>query len=649
MTVKDFFTLTEMKDGHTSTARVSELANVMQMEKDCIAKNVGDAIWKWSIVASTIPATNEKILPYLVIKLDDSCLLIGGLRMLQIPVRTQVNFLEESILLHKIRRIFVLIWMTVNNLLGHCSDKVKDRARVLFDRWKPDGDSDVVPQDVDKAGVRVISPSGGFPKASLDGDMDYTGPRICCSQTKALKYAGLEYGVIDALEVARQVTIEVERDFGDRRESSESNSPESIHESFQVTEAAQEPEVNTEKGVGDFDLNQEGCSEEMDRPTNAITNHIFVVSASRAAAAPRLPLAPLQFEGARGWKGPSATSAFRPVSPRRFVESDSTHIGGGTHSSPKQRRQDFLGFDLNKTDSADDEIANLIPGKQILVSGESSVEVGPRRSEGLKLDLNRISEDDDAPPDWSIEGRICDHKNGHLSPPPSSSTSSMLRNIDLNDQPSLCNDSSNLQPYFGKSSSLLNLNGSEGTKSGDSVIYIMGTRVKVNQNDFDPRSPSLPNGRILGPSLDDNLAKRGGFSAMESPMPYAPPPVFGYSPCVVDSKGAPVVPQTWDSASTYQPPFVTHKMGTHPGSMEAGPSRLPNVDLNPGFIIERGNRESSEGVLQIFNSGEVWLNGEPLRVNSQPSSDSGGTGKRKEPEGGSEPYPFGYRHQPQWK
>lgn len=131
MTVKNFFTLTEMKDGHTSTARVSELANVMQMEKDCIAKNVGDAIRKWSIVASTLSATNEKILPYLVIKLDDSCLLIGGLRMLKIPVRKVTTF-----------------WKSESyNLLGHCSDKVKDRARVLFDRWKPDGDSDLVPQD----------------------------------------------------------------------------------------------------------------------------------------------------------------------------------------------------------------------------------------------------------------------------------------------------------------------------------------------------------------------------------------------------------------------------------------------------------------------------------------------------------------------
>lgn len=379
----------------------------------------------------------------------------------------------------------------------------------------------------------------------------------------------------------------------------------------------------------------------MDPPTNAITN-VLVVNASRAAAVPRMPLAPLQFEGARGWTGPSATSAFRRVLPRRFVESDSTHVGGRTHNSPEQRRQDFLDFDLNKVDSAEDEFSYLISGKQILVSGESSVEVGPRRSEGLKLDLNRISDNDDAPSDWSIGGRICEHKNGHLSPP-RSSTSSML-NIDLNDQPSLCDDSSNLQPYFGKSSSLLKLNGSEGTKSGDSVIYIMGTSVKVNQNDFILQPLSLPNGRTFGPSLDDSLARREGFSAMESPMPDACPPVF---PCVVDSKGALVVPQTWVSASTYQPPFVTSKIGIHPGAMGAGPSGA-NVDLNPGLMIEGGNKESG-GVLQIFNTGEVRLVGEQLRVNLQPSSDSGGAGKRKEPEGGLEPYPFGYKHQPQWK
>lgn len=384
----------------------------------------------------------------------------------------------------------------------------------------------------------------------------------------------------------------------------------------------------------------------MDCPPNAVASDIFVVPTSRAAVAPGLPLAPLQFEGARGWRGQSATSAFRPVSPRRFVESDNTLVVGGTHSSPKQQRQDVFDFDLNKAYSAEDEMANLIPGKQILV------EEGPRRSEGLKLDLNRSSDNDDVPSDLNIEGQIFDYKNSHLSPPPSSSPSSTSRNIDLNDQPFSCNDSSNPQPCFGKSSFPLNLNGSEGIKSGDSgiksgdlVICIMGTRVEVNRKDFIPQPPSLPNGSIVEPSLDSNMARRGGFSTMGSPLPYACPPAFGYSPYMVDSRGASVVPGTWGSASSYQPLFVTGKIETHPGSMGAGPSR-PNVDLDPGFTIEGENRKSG-GVMQISNSGEVRLMGKHLGVNSQPSMNSGGVGKRKEPEGGLEPYPFEYKHQAQ--
>lgn len=60
MTLEDFFTLTEMKDGLTALGRVKELVNVMQKEKDCIVKNVGDATRQWSTVASTIAATEDK-------------------------------------------------------------------------------------------------------------------------------------------------------------------------------------------------------------------------------------------------------------------------------------------------------------------------------------------------------------------------------------------------------------------------------------------------------------------------------------------------------------------------------------------------------------------------------------------------------------
>ncbi|KAI9191353.1 hypothetical protein LWI28_007385 [Acer negundo] len=97
----------------------------------------------------------------------------------------------------------------------------------------------------------------------------------------------------------------------------------------------------------------------------------------------------------------------------------------------------------------DNKHDDLLPEKQIPVSSslhsaESSLEVSPRRLERLKLDLNRISDDSDAPPsDLRMEGRLHYNRNGHRSPSPASSSSSMqpsLRNIDLNDRPYLQND-----------------------------------------------------------------------------------------------------------------------------------------------------------------------------------------------------------------
>ncbi|KAG6752718.1 hypothetical protein POTOM_042754 [Populus tomentosa] len=156
----------------------------------------------------------------------------------------------------------------------------------------------------------------------------------------------LEYGIVDALEVARQVAQEVEREVVDFREQSCSSSsekimesgikqpgsPDSINakqdlsteippenvptrqnqpfethaeqeermidsnnlenegengmhdlESSQVTEVAQEPEVNAEKGLCDFDLNEEVCSEDMDRPVNTISAPIPGFSLQKSA------------------------------------------------------------------------------------------------------------------------------------------------------------------------------------------------------------------------------------------------------------------------------------------------------------------------------------------------------------------------------
>lgn len=552
----------------------------------------------------------------------------------------------------------------------------------------------------------------------------------------------LYYDMVDPLELARQVAREVEREVGDRREQSCSSSdaapesgsripdsPDSAHETesqpreesseevpagedlsaetselrddpaisaesveakpvmgrqerecSQVTEVAEEQPANSEKGLCDFDLNQEVCSEDMDRQENPISTPISVVSASRASAAPGLPITPLQFEGSLGWKGSAATSAFRPASPRRIPDGDKANSTGGSNGSSKQR-DGCLDIDLNVDESVDDKTAyplmeKQIPGSSGLPSGESSVEVGPRISERLDFDLNRVTDDGDAPTDWRTEVHLVQQRNGYRSRSPSSSSSSKhpsLRNIDLNDQPSFANESSD-NPYLIKLSQNFNAPGVK--KSNETVISIMGMKVEVNRKDFVPHSHPLLNGRNPEPALDVNLARTGSILGIGSAVPYSHSPLYGYNglasgPTValstgiygpggpipsymLDSRGAPVIPQVIGTApavppSFSQPPFMMSITGI-PGSNGAGPSRTC-FDLNSGIVLEGGNREN--GVLrQFLNPGQQTrsIDDHQLKSSPQLSSSSGIGMKRKEPElGWGEPYPFKHHHPPTWK
>ena len=552
----------------------------------------------------------------------------------------------------------------------------------------------------------------------------------------------LEYGMVDPLELARRVAKEVERQVGDCREpfcssSSEKisdsgirlpDSPDSINgkqhqpmdgppsevpggqitpvetsskeehlnlqnldaepenclpdvESSLVTESMQGQEVNTEKGVCDFDLNhfdlnQEIFPEDMDRPVNPISTPVAVVSASRATAAPGLPVSPLQFEGTRGWKGSAATSAFRPASPRRVPDSGKTVLIGETSNSSKQKQ--LFDFDLNVVEGGDDGDL-MFPASSGFPSGESSVEVSPKRSDRLNWDLNRVSNEGDAlPADWKIEGLNVHHRNGHRSPSPafssSSSMQSSMRNIDLNDRPSFQNNSSDLQP-----------------KQDEPVISLLGARVGVNRKTVTPhQTPSFqPNGKAPMTAVDANLGRTGGgilglgpqaasylhshhvlggynglATATGGPISFSSPMYVpgggGSVPYMVDSRGAPVIPQIMGSAppstavnpnpnpnpSYSQPPFLMTMGGAPSGMNGAGGFSRHSFDLNSGFIVDGGNRDTGGLVSrQLFIPGQS----EQLRGNLQPSSSAG---KRKEPDSGWESsYPLNYKHhhQPPWK
>ena len=97
MTLEDFFTLTEMKDGLTAPSRVQELVSVMQKEKDCVVKNVGDAMRQWASVASTIAATDNKECLDLFIQSDGLWFINRWLQDVQNAGDTNESCIEESI------------------------------------------------------------------------------------------------------------------------------------------------------------------------------------------------------------------------------------------------------------------------------------------------------------------------------------------------------------------------------------------------------------------------------------------------------------------------------------------------------------------------------------------------------------------------
>lgn len=535
----------------------------------------------------------------------------------------------------------------------------------------------------------------------------------------------LDYGMVDALQVARQVAEEVEREInnsssekssegGTRQAGSaesvgknddlacalpevssrQSNSaeacPEERHMSVsddvvaepecipdlefsQLTEAAQDPGGNSEKSLCTFDLNEEYGSDDMNVSANTIsTTPIPVVSASKPAQTSGLPTAPLQFEGTLGWKGSAATSAFRPASPRKNADNQKNVSAGGNSDISKQR-QDFLDFDLNVA-GGEDELAKQIGESSGLPSGQSSVEHSPKRSKRFELDLNSIGDDGDTQPsDQRTEGQLFFGRNGYWSPSPASSSSSMqpsVRNIDLNDRPYFQTDLLDQGPT--KSSSSIEVYGL--SKSDAPAISILGAKVEIGRKEHVPQIWSLPNGKAVEPAVDLTMMPgAGGVSGMGPAVSYNHSTFLGYNgltsmpplsfspaaygsggtvPYMVDSRGAPVVPQVGGSSSNVlssyaQPPYIMSMAGTQLGLNGVGPSR-PNFDLNSGFMIDGGNRDALTARPFFFPGQNRAMEDRTL----QQSSSSGVGGKRKEPDGsGWETYPFGYKHQqqPPWK
>uniref|UniRef100_A0A1D1ZKQ7 Zinc finger protein 703 n=1 Tax=Anthurium amnicola TaxID=1678845 RepID=A0A1D1ZKQ7_9ARAE len=537
------------------------------------------------------------------------------------------------------------------------------------------------------------------------------------SETDRRSEIGLGYSEIDALDVARQVAIEVEREVVGYREPfcsspegilrgkkldsgspdiAESNdekpvsgqlnvneppcrkdlSEESVRNSSRTSEIVnnkdahelespkssliQESGNNADKKMCDFDLNEDIYPEEADCSIGSAPNQNIKISVPIPVAAskgsPGLPVIPIHFQGTLGWRGSAATSAFRPASPWRASD------GEKTVSGPKQR-SNFLRIDLNvvEDDIAADQLEKQTPVSSSIPSSESSMEVSSRRAERLKLDLNRLGDEDTLPdqsPFWRPHLR-----NANRSPSPASSSSSRqpsMKYFDLNDNPSLfdaCGSNSH-----SKASQERSTYGSYMVN--DSVTTTMGLRMLVEQKVLvnETPQPFFGNGLFVDPAI-----------SVRGPVPYhpMPPPSFGHNglimgpaisipstfcgpgpiPYMIDSRGTTVIPQILGSvglrgAPSARAPFVMNLVGAPSGLNAAGVSQ-PTLDLNSGTTAA-GGEGKTVGNYKHFMQGSSVLMEEQMRSASQPAG-LGMALKRKEPDCGWEPCTFGYKQVTSWQ
>ncbi|KAF3566015.1 hypothetical protein DY000_02011531 [Brassica cretica] len=375
------------------------------------------------------------------------------------------------------------------------------------------------------------------------------------------------------------------------------------------------------------------------RPPASIT----VAAAAKGAFVPRDDL--LRNKPAVGWRGSAATSAFRPAEPRKVQEVASCDAS----TTAGKQTKTFLDFDLN------------VPDERVLEDLPSQRFANPTNPSGvLDLDLNRL----DDPADMNNHTVSSGHRvNSTFQQTNLSSGGS--RDFDLNDGPAV-DDVNVVESSLGFS---------QNSRSAQPMIS--GVRPGFSSwfpavNNYSAMSipqvlPERGNGpqRMVGPTSEVSSYTPDMYRGpvlLSSPAVSFPPSAFQYpgfpfgssfplssanfsgaSTPYMDSSSSgrlcfpPVNPQILGPGvaipSNYPRPYVVNLPN---GSSNGGVSDSSNnakwfrsgLDLNSG----PGGHETDEAALvqrQLSSSGSL-----PLRDEARMYQMSGGTLKRKEPDGG---------------
>nr|CAD1830519.1 unnamed protein product [Ananas comosus var. bracteatus] len=153
MTLEDFFTLTELKDGVSTVSRIEELVSAIEKLKHCAGNNMSDSIRQWSAVANTLASTkNTECLKHFV-QLKGICFLSQWLQEAQkygnnVSGEVAEEFMKVLLALLELlpidneQSISSGIKASVEELLSHGNVEIKEKAKLLYDKWcsaKDDG------------------------------------------------------------------------------------------------------------------------------------------------------------------------------------------------------------------------------------------------------------------------------------------------------------------------------------------------------------------------------------------------------------------------------------------------------------------------------------------------------------------------------
>ncbi|KAI0514210.1 hypothetical protein KFK09_010245 [Dendrobium nobile] len=373
--------------------------------------------------------------------------------------------------------------------------------------------------------------------------------------------------------------------------------------------AAKEQDLNLENSQYRFDLNEDIYEGEIECSASPISTGTakfstpIVVFASKGV--PRMPVLSIQFGAESGWKGYSATSAFQPISPRKTPKI--------VKVPDLKQKLNFLEIDLNMNGIVDTALSRQIPVSSSHPPWESAIEVSSRNVEKLKLDLNRIGDEDEAVK-FSLNYGLQLHDVDHSFSAASSSCSKQhyTRDFNLNDHPTILVDG-DASSFHGKTTS---------------KHFPVDRKLCKGQAQQEPFSPAY------------------GCNILQAGPAIAVPPTFlckqGSKPYMVDSRGAALIPQvTGISSINRQVPVVMDV----PGASMGLSGFFNTVTRLAPFETGRINVDANFNHLLVHNGKPE----EKLRNSFQLSS-LGNVLKRKEPESSLEGrFPLGFRQMPFWK